>query len=274
MTARLRVSRSKAAGWSRWLGVFAVPVLVLTGLARRVDLIDPLAAIGAIAVGSGLGLSALVLSIVAFAGIWRDGRRGLGDAVRGFIPGLIAVAPLAFATAMVVFHPQMADISTDVDEPPVYPVDLRGTHFAANSMAPPPRAERERQRTAYPDIVSRRFPLSPILMFETVRLTIREEGWPVIAERAPRPERMVGEFQVTARTLLFSFPDDIVIRVLPDPYGARVDIRSSSRYGRHDLGANAERIRTIFAAIDEMLVETFGQSAPEELDTTAPGDDG
>jgi uncharacterized protein (DUF1499 family) len=34
-----------------------------------------------------------------------------------------------------------------------------------------------------------------------------------------------------------------VIRVSPTPDGSRVDIRSHSRVGRGDLGANARRVR-------------------------------
>ena len=43
--------------------------------------------------------------------------------------------------------------------------------------------------------------------------------------------------------LLFGFMDDIVIRITPAGSGSRVDVRSESRVGRSDLGANAGRIR-------------------------------
>jgi len=39
------------------------------------------------------------------------------------------------------------------------------------------------------------------------------------------------------------FRDDITIRVRPAASGSRVDVRSRSRVGRDDLGANAARIR-------------------------------
>ena len=50
------------------------------------------------------------------------------------------------------------------------------------------------------------------------------------------------------------FRDDVVIRVRPAPDGARVDVRSASRYGRHDLGTNAARIRSLLDDIDEIAV--------------------
>ena len=52
-------------------------------------------------------------------------------------------------------------------------------------------------------------------------------------------------FEGTAETFWFGFKDDVVVRVTPAPdgeTGARVDIRSVSRVGLSDLGANAERI--------------------------------
>ena len=39
------------------------------------------------------------------------------------------------------------------------------------------------------------------------------------------------------------FRDDVVIRISPLGKGTRVDVRSASRFGTHDFGANASRIR-------------------------------
>jgi uncharacterized protein (DUF1499 family) len=45
------------------------------------------------------------------------------------------------------------------------------------------------------------------------------------------------------------FTDDIVVRIAPTNSGSRIDLRSSSRYGRGDFGVNAERIRDYLAAL-------------------------
>jgi uncharacterized protein (DUF1499 family) len=43
----------------------------------------------------------------------------------------------------------------------------------------------------------------------------------------------------------FVFKDDFIVRISPgEAGGARIDLRSKSRVGLSDLGANAERIRT------------------------------
>ena len=43
------------------------------------------------------------------------------------------------------------------------------------------------------------------------------------------------------------FTDDII--VAPASSGSRIDLRSSSRYGRSDFGVNAERIRDYLTAL-------------------------
>jgi hypothetical protein len=45
------------------------------------------------------------------------------------------------------------------------------------------------------------------------------------------------------------FVDDIVVRVRPRPDGSLVDVRSKSRDGQGDLGANAARIRQLANAL-------------------------
>jgi uncharacterized protein (DUF1499 family) len=52
-----------------------------------------------------------------------------------------------------------------------------------------------------------------------------------------------GSRSNNATTLLFGFKDDVVIRITPAENGSRVDVRSVSRVGHSDLGANATRIR-------------------------------
>ena len=50
-------------------------------------------------------------------------------------------------------------------------------------------------------------------------------------------------------SLLFGFKDDIVVRVAANGAGSRVDVRSLSRVGRSDIGANARRIRAFLGKL-------------------------
>jgi uncharacterized protein (DUF1499 family) len=66
-----------------------------------------------------------------------------------------------------------------------------------------------------------------------------------------------GRIEGTDTTTWFGFKDDVVIRISTDGSGSgsgsRVDIRSKSRVGGSDVGANAERIRDYLAALKVRL---------------------
>jgi uncharacterized protein (DUF1499 family) len=51
-----------------------------------------------------------------------------------------------------------------------------------------------------------------------------------------------GTLEATETSRIFRFVDDISIRVRPDGTGSVIDVRSKSRVGRGDMGANARRI--------------------------------
>ena len=53
------------------------------------------------------------------------------------------------------------------------------------------------------------------------------------------------------------------MRVRATHEGARIDIRSASRYGRHDLGTNAARVRALIEDIDDVLA-TPAKEKPEK----------
>jgi uncharacterized protein (DUF1499 family) len=64
-----------------------------------------------------------------------------------------------------------------------------------------------------------------------------------------RPDKAAGRIEASQRSRWMGFTDDIVVRVTPASSGSRIDIRSSSRYGRSDFGVNAERIRDYLTAL-------------------------
>ena len=63
--------------------------------------------------------------------------------------------------------------------------------------------------------------------------------------------RRDGQIEAIARTPILGFREDIVVRVRGSADGARIDVRSASRYGRHDLGSNAARVRSLLEDIDD-----------------------
>ena len=69
-------------------------------------------------------------------------------------------------------------------------------------------------------------------------------GWEITFE-----DKANGHFEGVATTRLFRWRDDFIIEVTPAGEGkSRIDMRSKSREGKSDLGANARRIRRFFEA--------------------------
>jgi len=75
-----------------------------------------------------------------------------------------------------------------------------------------------------------------------------------------------GIIEAVARTPILGFRDDVIVRIRPTIDGARIDIRSASRYGRHDLGTNAKRVRGLIDDIDDVL----STPQPEKKPTPPP----
>jgi len=64
-------------------------------------------------------------------------------------------------------------------------------------------------------------------------------GWTIKAENV-----QAGTIEATAETFWYGFKDDVAIRIQPaEGGGSIVDVRSVSRVGGSDLGANAERVK-------------------------------
>lgn len=63
-----------------------------------------------------------------------------------------------------------------------------------------------------------------------------------------------GRIEAVARSRILRTAEDITIRVRPRADGSRIDIRSASRIGPHDLGVNAARIAAFTEEV-ELLVD-------------------
>jgi uncharacterized protein (DUF1499 family) len=135
--------------------------------------------------------------------------------------------------------PHIHDITTDTENPPrlVSVIPLRKN--AQNSVEYGGPEIATQQRTAYPDIVPLMLPIPPAQAFERALAEARHREW-MIVDANPAE----GHIEATATTFWFGFKDDVVIRIVPVPGGSRVDMRSVSRVGVSDVGANAARIRS------------------------------
>jgi len=155
--------------------------------------------------------------------------------------------------------PQINDITTDPIDPPRFETVGRLRSRQANPIAYAGLYAAEQQKAAYPDIVPLDLDVSPQAAYDATMAVITKRRWQVINARAPQGGRE-GYIEAVARTLIMGFRDDVAIRIraIPRRLGARVDVRSASRYGRGDFGTNARRIRALLADIDDV------SSAPEK----------
>lgn len=169
---------------------------------------------------------------------------------RAAAPMLAAAVLIGALTAWVPWNglqtvrslPFIHDITTDTEDPPVFVAVLPLRADAANPPAYPGEEVAQQQREAYPEVQPILTQLSAAEAFDRAEQVARELGWEIITT-VPQD----GRIEATDTTFWFGFKDDIVIRVRPTAEGSRVDIRSKSRVGRSDVGANAARIRDFMA---------------------------
>ena len=152
--------------------------------------------------------------------------------------------------------PAIHDITTDTAHPPTF-VALAATRAAApNGLAYVGAAVAAAQQQAYPDIVPYLSPLPPATLVAQAATVARNLGWEIVAI-----EPQQGHLEATDTSLLFGFTDDIVIRIMPHAGGSQLDIRSMSRVGRSDVGANAHRIRRFLQRLQATLAHHEGHGA-------------
>ena len=197
----------------------------------------------AVYLGAGAAVLALVLLLIP-----RTRRGQAGILAVALVIGLGVAAVPAWQLLQVRSLPMIHDITTDFVDPPAFQAVLALRADAPN----PPEYEGEeiarQQREAYPDIQPLLTSTHPAITFEHALETAENMGWEIVAAD---PER--GIIEATDTTFWFGFQDDVVIRILADPDGSRVDMRSKSRVGMSDVGANARRIRRFMEQLEERL---------------------
>jgi uncharacterized protein (DUF1499 family) len=176
--------------------------------------------------GAGLGLVGLILG---GARAWAAG---------AIVVGLVTFAGPWWLMRSARAVPPIHDISTDTADPPGFVDVLARRKDAPNPPAYAGGEVANQQRRAYPDLQPLRLPLPPAQAFERALQAARDMGWELVGSDAGQ-----GRIEATDTTTWFGFKDDVVIRVRGEEGGSRVDVRSKSRVGRSDVGANAKRIR-------------------------------
>jgi uncharacterized protein (DUF1499 family) len=244
---------SQLAVWARRLAVFALTATFIGVIVVRSGMLELVPALATLAGALGLAVVAILLAVAAFVAIWRDGLAGFGAALTAFVVGAALLAYPAYLAARAYWQPAIYDITTDPIDPPRFEAIARLRPRDANPIAYAGLYAAEQQREAYADIEPIDVSAPPQMAYEAALAVATKRKWRVVDARAPQVLRRDGRIEAIARTPVLGFRDDVVIRVRATRDGARVDLRSASRYGRHDFGANARRLRAFADEFDTAL---------------------
>lgn len=231
---------SRLARLTARLGVFAAVLFVVGPLLAHFEIVRPLAGFIAFALGGILGLVAVILGLIALRGADRP------LVYRGLIPALAVVALFVGAASRGRGVPRINDITTDTANPPQF---VKAQFEPANlgrDMAYPGESFAAQQREGYPNLAPLRVTLAPDAAYAKVKSAV--EAMP--SWRITRDDPAAHTIEGVDSSWLFRFQDDFVIEVRPADGGSAVHMRSKSRDGKGDLGANAGRIQGFFAALN------------------------
>lgn len=189
-----------------------------------------------------LGLASLVLSLIVILATW--GAAGAKPAWIALVLSFLIVVFPIYQFTKVRSLPMIHDITTDTQNPPVFIALAESRLSSPNGLEYKASENAEAQKKAYPDIVSFESNLPPTELFAKAEAAARALNLDIVSADATE-----GRIEAVATTLFFGFKDDVVFRIQPIEAGSRLDIRSMSRVGKSDIGANANRIRRLLAAL-------------------------
>ncbi|MCH2097954.1 MAG: DUF1499 domain-containing protein, partial [Pseudomonadales bacterium] len=231
------------AWWAKFAmlgGIFAVVLMVFGPLGYRTGL---LGVSGAVLLAPGMAVTLAAVSLLfAIVGLYLSIRRGLtAERMPVLVGGGLSLAivinmAMQFSAASAV--PPIHDITTAPEDPPLFVavVDLRGAEdnpleYDAENLTDP-------TRSAYPFVQPIVTELAPAEAYAKALALVEDFGWDIAAA-----SEADGLIEATDTTLMYGFKDDVAVRVRAEGAGSRIDLRSVSRVGQSDLGANATRIK-------------------------------
>ncbi len=215
------------------VSILPLALLALGASVAHFEITRPMTGFTLYLLSAAVGIAlAVVLAVLRFRGI-----------VPAIPPIAIALAPLVLVVAGAVTgagYPAINDIATDFDNPP---------KFAKLAELPENKGRNMDFPAAFAATIKKAYPNLKPLVLPGVGARDALERVYAIAQQQPdwtiravdQPSRTI---EGTAITRLFRFRDDFVIRITQTGDGAVIDMRSKSRDGKGDLGANATRIQT------------------------------
>lgn len=244
--------------------VMAVAIFAGAIFGHRSGAIEFTQAFGGLALGALVSGAAGFIALIALVWTFFSERKGgliLVVLVLAVSLTLLGIPAYQAGKAYSGHYPPIHDVTTDTGNPPAFVdiVKIRGT--SANSIDYASKAVPENvrfaafggrdypslQREYYPDVKPLTLDLEPEAVYWLALDIATANNWEIVASV---PED--GRIEATATSKWMGFKDDVVIRLTStteDATSTKVDMRSSSRKGVSDIGANAARIEKFLTAL-------------------------
>jgi hypothetical protein len=217
-------------------------------------LVAPVLGLRPFSVFQGFGLvlilCLLVTIISALVLLWGLIKRSKAIVLNALLAAVIAASPVLVCVYLLgpsrLGAPPIHDISTDLTDPPSFIAARALRTVEENTLDYEGSRVADIQRRAYPDIKPVLSPVAPAAALVRSVKTARRLHW-----RLLDVDPVAGRLEASESTRIFGFTDDIVVRIRPRGTGSRIDIRSVSRVGVGDFGANADRVRRFIRAFNQ-----------------------
>lgn len=194
--------------------------------------------------GAAVGALGLVLGIVA---VIRAPDHAALTAV-----GLCAliVLPVAGMALWGRRYPPINDITTNVSSPPEFAKTAKIPENKDINFTYPRESFARQQQAGYPELKALYVKLTPSETF----LLLRAAAESNIQWKVTVVDGLTLSLEGYEESILFHFRDDFVVQARTVPGGTLVEMRSRSRDGRGDLGANAARIARFLEAVSSKAI--------------------
>ena len=266
-TARFEVREAREAKWARRMALFFLQLLILTVILHRFFGLGTPAAVNLIGVSMLGMLTAVIIAVGSLIRIWFGGQTGAAQDFGAITLGLIGLALPVYFLSKAVLLPPLTDVQTTPADPLQFTVLASERPPDANPLTNPDAEKAKMQAEAYDDIGPMFLERSAPEVFVLVNEAVGRLGWNVVVNETPG-ESGIGRIEATDRSMIMGFTDDVVVRVKGDDASTLIDVRSVSRYGMSDFGANADRIRALYAEVNAALEKgektVLEQAAPKK----------
>ncbi|MBB5746975.1 DUF1499 domain-containing protein [Brevundimonas variabilis] len=265
--------RSTLARLTLFLALLLPVYFAVAALGSRFGLFDWKFGLGTMIIQWGprliIGLLAVAV-LILIATLVKSPRKGWRSALVAVLIPAAGLGYLAWVRGQSEDIPPIHDVSTRPADPPAFSPDLLAQRALTEDVNPVvdltvPMARLEKYQgprfaemadqslgqvaaEAYPDIQPLTTNTAPATAFAAALTEAQSQGWTIVSQ-----DPAAGTLSATATTFWFGFKDDVAVRVRADGSGSVIDVRSTSRVGLSDLGANAARIEAYLTGVSARL---------------------